>query len=141
MFHYFSPAFVVVCSTSGGFEGQLQKVVVFFQWEILVSNPPFKPTENPQLLEPTKKHKKSREKGRDFQSFISGVVDSPNPETPMFRSSEWYHLWQPVSENVFWGQILQTNESDLMEKLFGPFFGRWGTTTTHRLLFGGKFRG
>ena len=96
----------------------------------------------PNSLSPQKNtHKKSREKGREFQSFISGVLDSPNPETPMFRSSEWYHLWQPVSEHVFWGQILQTNESDLMEKLFGPFFGRWGTTTTHRLLFGGKFDG
>jgi len=26
-----------------------------------------------------------------------------------------------------------------MEKLFGPFFGSWGTTTTHRFFFGGKF--
>lgn len=146
MFHYFSPAFVVVCSTSGGFEGQLQKVF-FFEWKFWCRSSTIKLSlsfssqlKTPNSLSP-QKTKKSREKGREFQSFISGVVDSPNPETPMFRSSEWYHLWQPVSENVFWGQILQTNESDLMEKLFRPFFGRWGTTTTHRLLFGGKFGG
>ena len=54
----FFPPFVVVCSTSGGFEGQFQKVSLFFQWEILVSNPPFKPTETPQLLEPQTKNKK-----------------------------------------------------------------------------------
>jgi len=45
-----------------------------------------KPTENPQLLEPQTKNKKiTGDLGRDFQSFISGVVDSPNPETPMFE--------------------------------------------------------
>ena len=82
----------------------------FFQWKFWCRSSTIKLSlsfssqlKTPNSLSPKQKTKKSREKGREFQSFISGVVDSPNPETPMFRSSEWYHLWRILFPKMFFG--------------------------------------
>lgn len=116
---------------------------VVFQWNSGVKSTKILCLEanwKPQLLEPQKN--KSRRKGR-VESRISGLAcfGESSRQTlgnhPIIRSSERYHLWQPVSEKKFGGQICNLDSPSwkrFTPFLKGPFF--WEGAQQHTGSFG-----